>query len=96
MSWLPNPIACDVCGVVKQPSNHWYYAEIVPEYFWIHPWGPEADKRDKPYGHLCGQVCATRKLNEWMNAAAPPSTADKRTTDSNPQTTSIQKQREEN
>jgi len=34
MSWLPNPIACDVCGVIKQPSNNWYYAEIRPSDKW--------------------------------------------------------------
>ena len=72
MSWLPNPIACDVCGTVKQPSNHWWYAEIAAEYFWMHPWDDTAEDSSKPYLHLCGQVCATRKLNEWMGGSDNP------------------------
>jgi hypothetical protein len=108
MSWLPNPIACDVCGVVKQPSNHWYYAEIrldSPQednpcfQFW--PWDYPAEDRDKGFVHLCGHACAIRKLNEFMGScsasyAEPPPTADKRTSDPNPYPISIQQQREEN
>jgi hypothetical protein len=79
MSWLPNPIACDVCGIVKQPSNHWWYAEIRPisevegdAVFYLLPWGQEAEDRSKPYVHLCGQVCAVRKLAEFMSPPPPP------------------------
>jgi hypothetical protein len=77
MAWLPNPIACDVCGAVKQPSNNWHYAEIRPysdqetdPVFSIRPWDYPAEDRTKPYVHLCGQACAMRKLNEFM--AGPP------------------------
>lgn len=79
MSWLPNPIACDVCGVIKQPSNHWYYAEIRPDtpeednaVFTIWPWDYPAEDRSKPYIHLCGQACAARKLNEFLSPSQPP------------------------
>jgi hypothetical protein len=71
MAWLPNPIACDVCGAVKQPSNHWWYAEMLPQdhenaTFQIWPWDYPAEDRSRPILHLCGQVCVIRKLNEWM------------------------------
>lgn len=73
MAWLPNPIACDVCGDLKQPSNNWYFAEIVmptenkPPVFTLRPWNPLAEDRTKPYIHLCGQACAIKKLDEFMS-----------------------------
>lgn len=78
MAWLPNPIACDVCGAVKQPSNHWYYAEIRPDTpaevnagFSIWPWDYPAEDRSMEYVHLCGQACAIRKLAEFLSGCAP-------------------------
>jgi hypothetical protein len=77
MAWLPNPIACDMCGAVKQPSNNWYYAAFVPQteddaHLTIWPWDYPAEDRSKPYKHICGQVCAIRLLNEFMNGLNPP------------------------
>lgn len=71
--FLPNPIACDVCKTVKQPSNHWFYVRLsvkTPETmpgFHIWPWDVEAEISTKNYIHLCGQACAVKKLAEWMN-----------------------------
>lgn len=70
MSFLPNPIACDVCKAVKQPSNHWWYYQLVridKSGFQIFPWAPEAEVKDSGFGHLCGHTCAVKKLSEWMN-----------------------------
>jgi hypothetical protein len=72
MAWLPSPIACDVCGTEKQPSNHWWYADIGDTYFFLYSWHAEAENRERSYVHLCGQACAIRKLNEFM--AAEPTT----------------------
>jgi hypothetical protein len=46
MAWLPNPIACDVCGVIKQPSNDWWYAEIRPNERFAE-YESKINKRDK-------------------------------------------------
>mgnify|MGYP003394643793 CR=1 FL=1 len=79
MSWLPNPIACDVCGIVKQPSNNWYYGKIRPDVptedeaiFCLWPWDYPAEDRNEPFVHLCGQACAIRKLSEFMSPTPPP------------------------
>ncbi len=68
--FLPNPIACDVCGILKQPSNHWYYAmlNVSGPCFTILPWHEIAEDRARAdVVHLCGQACADKKLAEWMN-----------------------------
>jgi hypothetical protein len=110
MAWLPNPIACDVCGVVKQPSNHWWYVDIQVislndgDYFTMRSWDDLAEDRSKPFKHICGQACAIRLLNEFMDGGKgeillkydPQPTADKRTSNPNPQPASIQQQREGN
>ncbi len=73
MSWLPNPIACDVCGAIKQPSNHWYYANIHRPVFYLRSWDKAAEDPTVPdMIHLCGQACAARKLNEFMSPPPPP------------------------
>ena len=78
MAWLPNPIICDGCGVQKQPSNHWYYAEIKPvsltedtPCFYLWEWDYPAEDRSKAYKHICGQACAIRLLNEFMGGNPP-------------------------
>jgi hypothetical protein len=79
MAWLPNPIICDGCGVQKQPSNHWYYAEIKPvsltedtPCFYLWEWDSRAEDRSKAYKHICGQACAIRLLNEFMGGPGNP------------------------
>ena len=77
MAWLPNPIACDVCGAVKQASNHWYYAAIMDKShahaaFSVWPWDNLAEDRSQgQFVHLCGQDCAIRKLAEFLNGCTP-------------------------
>jgi hypothetical protein len=81
MAWR-NQIVCDVCGTPKQPSNHWWFAEVttvdngIYSGFSVYPWSTEAERKGprraclSQYIHLCGQACAIRKLNEFM-AGAP-------------------------
>lgn len=69
MSFLPNPIACDVCGIVKGQANHWYYSfdTTIATGFMVYRWDTEAENRNRPeLVHLCGQVCVGKKLSEWM------------------------------
>lgn len=76
MSFLPNPIACDVCGIVKGQANHWFYADASKGEWIVWTWASEAEDRGKNYTHLCGHVCAVKKLSEWMSACATPATRD--------------------
>lgn len=70
--FLPNPIACDVCKTIKQPSNHWFYSITNRgNAFALWPWDDFADNPSPEDRHavihLCGQACAVKKLAEWMN-----------------------------
>jgi hypothetical protein len=64
---LSERIACDICGVQKQESNHWimwfqsdgtdigFAAWVLEEY--------------RNLGHLCGETCAgkmlAKSITEW-------------------------------
>jgi hypothetical protein len=62
---LSERIACDICGVQKQESNHWIMC--VREHGWVKflPW----DGFYRDVGHLCGETCAgkllAKSITEW-------------------------------
>lgn len=64
---------CDVCGVEKKESNHWwkmveYLTGHQAGHLALYRWGNETITID-PVIHICGQDCATRKLSEFMAAS---------------------------
>lgn len=66
MSFLPSPIACDICKTIKTPSNHWFYSDVVGGAWEIHEWDSAGDDPKNEFTHLCGQVCAVKALSAWM------------------------------
>ena len=60
---------CDVCGAIRQQSNHWFlcwkYDGVLHFDFWDDSIGLSLSYDVK---HLCGLECATRKLNEHLMA----------------------------
>ncbi len=58
---------CDVCGILRQPSNHWLLYETTDidgnPAFETRPWD---DKAADESNHLCGAACAAKKLNQTM------------------------------
>lgn len=66
---ISTTITCDVCGVAKKESNHWFEI-LAGEAF-------HAAKLDSVYGRtgksalgpvkqVCGEQCATRLILRWM------------------------------
>ena len=60
---------CDICGVQKQDSNHWFRAEHRPDrdMFVLAKW----DSEDRVIGefktlHLCGLQCAVKAMLKAM------------------------------
>lgn len=59
-------ITCDVCGKQKGDVNHWWLVWASRQGMWIEPFRLiEADSQPK---HICGQECAIRSLNDYMNS----------------------------
>ena len=64
---LSERIACDICGVQKQESNHWI--------MWFQSDGPGLafsvwdSESCRDVGHLCGETCAgkmlAKSITEW-------------------------------
>ena len=64
---LSERIACDICGVQKQESNHWI--------MWVRSNGPGLafsvwdSESYRDVGHLCGETCAgkmlAKSITEW-------------------------------
>jgi hypothetical protein len=70
MAELAQPFSCDVCGVIKQDSNHWYRVwkdergRVI-----VSPWEfiPEVD-----HSHLCGPAHMLKRVAELMDAKENP------------------------
>jgi hypothetical protein len=64
-------ITCDVCGRVKQETNHWFKAVVDP----VHPnpagiafgtSAAEVGDSDLKIEHICGQECLHKRLSRWI------------------------------
>ncbi len=62
---------CDVCGIDKKESNHWYRAK-VDESIAIFPWDYFGGKSTFPPGmaHLCGHACVLKTVDRFLGGAA--------------------------
>lgn len=60
---------CDVCGVIKGESNHWYKIRIVGA-FHTYTWSCTKEGASEPDEriHVCGRACAQKKYEEWLEA----------------------------
>jgi hypothetical protein len=56
---------CDICGIAKQETNHWYLAEASDEEVKIMIWEAELPTDFK---HLCGQSCVQNFIEQWMGS----------------------------
>ncbi|MHB8304320.1 MAG: hypothetical protein ACYDC6_16145 [Acidobacteriaceae bacterium] len=76
MAW-DESFACDICGKVKQESNHWWmvtlgnvlcFEEGQPAlHFTLVPWS-QAESRNRNVHHICGESCATKALERFMSS----------------------------
>lgn len=86
---MPAPYKCDVCGRLKDESNHWWLRmrtenEKQPPAlgaFLLEPWDPDvADKQLRPecplYEHICSESCAMKSLSQYMARQQPKQQAE--------------------
>jgi len=62
---IKTTITCDICGTVRQETNHWYMAHFGGEYLTICHFKLE-DAEDR--AHFCGQSCVQKYVEQWMGA----------------------------
>jgi hypothetical protein len=62
-------ITCDVCGVERGESNHWFMG-ISPvssgDWTSIKKWSDETAKLNTTVKHLCGQLCVHKFIDAFM------------------------------
>lgn len=58
---------CDVCGVLKGETNHWFKISMGTAYAIVAKF--DVAETGESLSHVCGQSCAQHKLNEFMGRA---------------------------
>ena len=61
--------SCDICGVQKQRTNHWFRGyQLSAGGIVIIPWDapPTADNVEDFEKHLCGADCSTQWLSKTL------------------------------
>jgi hypothetical protein len=80
---ISSPYKCDVCGSLKQTTNHWWLliapcdcsdlvqtpSECKRIGFLLIPWDNTISDLDECI-HLCSQKCALARLDKWMSEKA--------------------------
>jgi hypothetical protein len=82
MSFLPDAFFCDCCGVQKRDVNHWWNLDMQgfisgrsgdpasqdanPAAFILLPFDAEV-ARQSEIKSICGQHCAHKMMDEYMN-----------------------------
>jgi len=56
--------SCDVCGKVKQGSNHWFRGLYPLTSFTLRPFDPVIEEITST--DICGQDCAHKALSQWF------------------------------
>jgi hypothetical protein len=59
---------CDGCGEVRGTTNHWWtIREGDTTSLTVEPFRPENTPLDSCMQIFCGEVCATKRVSEWMS-----------------------------
>ena len=58
-----NTFICDVCGMQKKDTNHWWLLFIHADSIGLFKW--EAQSKEDAL-HLCSESCAVKKISEFM------------------------------
>lgn len=59
-------ITCDVCGVQKQASNHWFMISVGDNDILVVAHATYRDKYAEPID-LCGEACVLKKVSELIS-----------------------------
>lgn len=68
-----SPYKCNVCGKVKEESNHWWLLYIgTRTVFTLDRWDDlKAERTDVE--NICSESCASKALSKWMATQASKS-----------------------
>ena len=58
--------SCEVCGVLKGASNHWFRVVATDRSLMIMPWGQQLYMQAENEKHLCGDVCIGKLVQDWL------------------------------
>lgn len=67
-------ISCDICGAVKQATNHWFVARTSTygvRGIAILPINDRTASDPVPgvtLQHICGESCAHKRLSQWFQS----------------------------
>lgn len=61
-------VKCDVCGVVKQETNHWFLVFISSGMrgFDVRVLLGDINTYDNPHEDVCGSECLHKLLDKWI------------------------------
>lgn len=60
---------CDVCGVQKKETNHWFRADMTNRRFNVLPFNDVANGQLQ-VSDVCGEACLVKLLNKWLSVFA--------------------------
>ena len=58
-----NRVSCDVCGAQKRSVNHWWKIKEMASHVRVYR---ASETVPRPYKDVCGQSCAHRLMDKWM------------------------------
>ncbi len=59
---------CDGCGAVRGTTNHWWtIRKADAASLTVQPFRPENMPLECGLQIFCGEVCATKRISEWMS-----------------------------
>lgn len=62
---------CDVCGRIKGEANKWLLVNLSAALFTVYHWD-ELIARQPNMGHICGEQCLHKKLQEFLDLRNHP------------------------
>lgn len=56
--------SCDICGVDRRETNHWYWVLAKSDAITFRRWSANVPRTAK---HVCGEGCAHRLLDQFVS-----------------------------
>jgi len=63
-------VLCEVCGIEKKETNHWYMVGKKADKFLLLAWHEQSQRN---YRHVCGQQCGHKLLDEFFQKVSAQS-----------------------
>lgn len=63
--WISKP-TCDICGILKKETNHWYMLWATDLEFKLTRWKDQLEPFEAEPLHLCGRQCVDAAKERWV------------------------------